>query len=53
MGKIDKEKEYIGALKAYLGFIMSTAADIAIVIVAIAFMSSLIYGALQLTSHKS
>ena len=21
MGKIDKEKEYIGALKAYLGFI--------------------------------
>ena len=23
MGKIDKEKEYIGALKAYLGFILA------------------------------
>ena len=23
MGKVDKEKEYIGALKAYLGFILA------------------------------
>ena len=23
MGKIDKEKEYIGALKTYLGFILA------------------------------
>jgi len=31
---------------------MQLAADIAMVIIAIAFMASLVYGALQLTSHK-
>ncbi len=31
---------------------MHIAADIAMIVIAVAFMGSLVYGAMQLTSHK-